>query len=162
MYSITKIIKTISLIGACALAVTTARAVSPPPDGGYPNRNTAEGADALFSLTNGANNTAIGNNALRENQTGTANTATGTGALRQNMTGSFNTATGFQALWTNNGDGNTAIGNNALRENQTGGQNTATGAGAPAGAGAEGGDVTGGVRLAQPVTVRMITTATAP
>ena len=28
----------------------TARAVTPPPDGGYP-RNTAEGEDALFSLT---------------------------------------------------------------------------------------------------------------
>src|SRR4029077_179243 len=29
----------------------TARAVVPAPDGGYPNFNTAEGEDALFSLT---------------------------------------------------------------------------------------------------------------
>jgi hypothetical protein len=30
-----------------------ARAVDPPPDGGYPNFNTAEGHDALLSLTTG-------------------------------------------------------------------------------------------------------------
>ena len=53
MYSLKRIARTISLIGACALAVTTARAVVPPPDGGYPNGNTAEGEDALFSLTTG-------------------------------------------------------------------------------------------------------------
>ena len=34
-----------------------ARAVSPAPDGGYPNFNTAEGTDALFSLTTGFSNT---------------------------------------------------------------------------------------------------------
>ncbi len=33
-------------------------AVSPPPDGGYANETTAEGEDALFSLTNGYGNTA--------------------------------------------------------------------------------------------------------
>src|SRR5437773_41893 len=38
----------------------TALAVTPAPDGGYPNQNTAEGDDALFSLTSGVNNTAIG------------------------------------------------------------------------------------------------------
>jgi hypothetical protein len=31
----------------------SARAVDPPPDGGYPGKNTAEGEEALFSLTNG-------------------------------------------------------------------------------------------------------------
>ena len=36
----------------------------PPPDGDYRNRNTAEGKDALFSLTTGAENTAIGFQAL--------------------------------------------------------------------------------------------------
>src|SRR5213592_950707 len=41
-----------------------AQAVDPPPDGGYPNGNTAEGDNALFSLTTGSSNTAIGNSAL--------------------------------------------------------------------------------------------------
>src|SRR5437870_4139158 len=45
----------------------TARAVDPPPDGGYPNFNTAEGEDALFSLTTGISNTAIGFEALYSN-----------------------------------------------------------------------------------------------
>ena len=35
-----------------ALAQNT-QAVSPPPDGGYPGDNTAEGDNALFSLTTG-------------------------------------------------------------------------------------------------------------
>jgi hypothetical protein len=34
--------------------------LSPPPDGGYPFGNTAEGDDALFSLTSGDSNTATG------------------------------------------------------------------------------------------------------
>jgi hypothetical protein len=34
--------------------------VSPPPDGGYPNFITAEGTNALQSLTTGAANTAVG------------------------------------------------------------------------------------------------------
>ena len=37
-----------------------AQAVVPPPDGGYPNFTTAEGQNALFSLTSGAANTAVG------------------------------------------------------------------------------------------------------
>ena len=40
--------------------VATALAVDPPPDGGYLNGNTAEGQDALFSLTTGSSNVAIG------------------------------------------------------------------------------------------------------
>ena len=35
----------------------TARAVSPPPDGGYPNFTTAEGDHALQALTLGLGNT---------------------------------------------------------------------------------------------------------
>jgi len=42
-----------------------AQAVSPPPDGGYPGGNTAEGQNALLSLTAGAFNTAIGFLSLR-------------------------------------------------------------------------------------------------
>jgi hypothetical protein len=57
----------------------TARALlpPPPPDGGYPNFNTAEGNNALFSLTTGFNNTAIGSYALFSNTSGYQNTATG-------------------------------------------------------------------------------------
>ena len=36
---------------ACFALSPTAQAVTPAPDGGYPNENTAEGDDALFSLT---------------------------------------------------------------------------------------------------------------
>src|SRR2546430_16436358 len=65
----------------------TARAVDPPPDGGYPNFNTAEGDDALLSLTTGHDNTANGSNALYFNTTGSANTANGSNALYSNTTG---------------------------------------------------------------------------
>src|SRR5205814_1152341 len=53
----------------------TARAVDPPPDGGYPNENTAEGEDALFSLTTNRQNTAVGFHALYSNNAGQRNTA---------------------------------------------------------------------------------------
>ena len=43
----------------CFALSQTAQAVVPPPDGGYANRNTAEGKDALFSLTTGEDNTAL-------------------------------------------------------------------------------------------------------
>src|SRR5262245_48723633 len=62
----------------------TARAVDPPPDGGYPDANTAEGEDALFSLTTGFSNTALGFNALFTNTIGRENTATGAQALEDN------------------------------------------------------------------------------
>src|SRR6266487_3674242 len=89
-----------------------ARAVSPPPDGGYDRFNTAEGTDALFSLTTlGFFNTAIGFEALFSNTTGSANTADGLDALFSNTTGSFNTADGHTALRQNTtGEGNTATG----------------------------------------------------
>src|SRR5437762_1793993 len=38
--------------------------VLPAPDGGYPGQNTAEGDDAPFSVTTGADNTAMGFDAL--------------------------------------------------------------------------------------------------
>jgi hypothetical protein len=44
------------------------QAVLPPPDGGDPGQNTAEGNDALFSLTTGVENTAIGFQALANNE----------------------------------------------------------------------------------------------
>jgi hypothetical protein len=108
-----------------------ARAVEPPPDGGYPNYNTAEGQDALFTLTFGLENTALGYNALYYTTSGSYNTATGYDALRLNSTGSFNTATGASALLnTTTGGNNTATGYLALGLNTTGSYNTATGSGA--------------------------------
>jgi trimeric autotransporter adhesin len=118
---------------ACILAwfalLPTAQAVDPPPDGGYPGLNTAEGDDALFSLTIGVNNTAIGFHALYSNTTGNYNTATGAPALYSNTTGFENTADGWGALAKNTtGNYNTATGALALENNTTGNYNTATGA----------------------------------
>ena len=114
---------------ACFALLPTARAVDPPPDGGYPNENTAEGEDALFSLTTGVNNTAIGFHALYSNTTGDANTATGNVALSNNTDGFQNTATGSFALQFNTtGWNNTATGHQTLLNNTTGDDNTADGA----------------------------------
>jgi hypothetical protein len=105
-----------------------AQAVSPPPDGGYPNDNTAEGTDALLSVTTGPDNTALGFDALFSNTTGDSNTATGSEALPSNTTGVRNTATGFAALESNTtGERNTATGRAALVNNTTGNNNTADG-----------------------------------
>jgi len=108
-----------------------ARAVDPPPDGGYANENTAEGDFALFSLATGSDNTAIGNGALFRDTTGSFNTAGGASALESNTTGSSNTATGYESLFSNTtGIDNTANGVFALFDNTTGSYNTATGDGA--------------------------------
>jgi hypothetical protein len=113
-----------------ALSAET-RAVTPAPDGGYANGNTAEGDAALFSLTTGSFNTANGAFALEQNTTGNGNTATGFDALESNTTGKFNTANGFSALLFNTtGSDNTATGVDALGSNTTGTQNTANGVGA--------------------------------
>jgi len=105
-----------------------AQAVVPPPDGGYPGGNTAEGTNALLSLTTGQNNTAVGVNSLSSTTTGGWNTAIGAGALRFN-TGVENTAVGFQALFNNTtGISNTANGYQALFSNIDGFTNTANGA----------------------------------
>ena len=101
--------------------------VTPPPDGGYPNKNTAEGQDALFSLTNGTANTANGYSALRANTSGDRNTANGALALFSNQTGNENTATGYAALFYNKGSWNTANGIGALHSNAAGTNNTANG-----------------------------------
>src|SRR5437763_14303414 len=80
-----------------ALSLPAQGQLSPAPDGGYPGSNTAEGEDALFSLTSGINNTALGYHALYSNTTGEANTAVGLVALLSNTTGSGNTAMGTSA-----------------------------------------------------------------
>jgi len=122
------LVTTLTLI--CFGFLPRLQAVSPPPDGGYPGANTAEGFNALFSLTTGLYNTAIGYFALDAVKTGNFNTALGAGALFAN-TGDENTATGAGALLSNtSGFSNTAIGESALFSNTTGAQNTAIGASA--------------------------------
>jgi hypothetical protein len=113
-------------LGYVAILQNT-RAVLPPPDGGYPGGNTAEGQSALLNLTTGGFNTAIGFLSLRSNTTGSFSTAVGAGALLAN-TADQNTATGAGALFSNTiGDLNTANGAFALFSNTTGGGNTANG-----------------------------------
>ena len=130
------------------------QAVVPPPDGGYPNFNTAEGQSALFSLTTASANTAVGWSSLFSNTEGSFNTAAGAGALLFNtsdentafgtaallfnITGFRNTAVGVNALVNNTGSGvatpngdpgslNTAVGHGALSGNTLGSVNTAVG-----------------------------------
>ena len=116
------------VVAAFALSPTAQAQLSPAPDGGYANDNTAEGTDALFSLTTGPDNTAIGFDALFSNTTGDSNTATGSQALMSDTTGNRNTADGFAALLSDTtGERNTATGRAALVNNTTGNNNTADG-----------------------------------
>ena len=136
---------------ACFALLPGAQAVMPPPDGGYPGFNTAEGQNAFFSLTTGVANTGVGWYSLFSNTDGSYNTALGAGtllfnigdqntfegventavgaaALLFNTTGTDNTATGAAALLNNTeGSNNTATGSFALQSNTTGNLNTATG-----------------------------------
>ena len=141
----------IAAVLACFGLLPKTEAVVPPPDGGYPGGNMAEGQAALLSLTTGGFNTAAGWLSLRSITTGSfntaigagtllantgdGNTAAGAGALLSNITGGANTADGFFALFHNNGDppegsANTAVGAGALFSNTTGDSNTAIGDGA--------------------------------
>jgi hypothetical protein len=127
-----------------SVAQPNGQAVSPPPDGGYPNGNTAEGQAALLNLTSGGYNTAVGLFSLGSNTTSSfntavgvgalflniadENTATGAGALLNNTTGDRNTANGVFVLFNNTtGTSNTADGWHALFQNTTGARNTASG-----------------------------------
>ena len=87
-----------------------AEAVSPAPDGCYPNFTTAEGCNALQNLVGGAGNTGLG-----------------WYALFSDVEGSFNTAAGGGALVLNTADSNTAVGAAALLLNTTGAQSVAVG-----------------------------------
>jgi len=128
----------------CLALVQNTQAVSPAPDGGYSGGNTAEGQNALLSLSAGIYNTAVGLFSLLSNAEGNfntglgagallantadRNTATGAGSLLSNTTGEDNTANGAFALFTNTiGIFNTATGAFALLNNTTGVENTASG-----------------------------------
>jgi hypothetical protein len=103
-------------------------AVVPPPDGGYPNFTTAEGTNALQSLTTGSANTAVGWRSLFATTDGSFNTGVGGGALVLN-TADSNTAVGAAALLLNTtGDENVAVGTAALVYNDSGRDNSAVGA----------------------------------
>jgi len=129
---------------ACFGLLSKAAAVVPPPDGGYPGGNTAEGQNALLSRSTGGFNTALGWLSLKSVTTGSfntgvgagtlvlntgdQNTAVGTAALLLNTAGTSNTAVGAVALLHNtDGFANTAIGSQALSSNTEGANNTATG-----------------------------------
>ena len=146
----------IPLLIAFAL-LQSVHAVVPPPDGGYPGFNTAEGTNALKNLTTGVGNAAVGWYSLFSNTDGSFNTALGTGtplfnigdqntttgtynvaigaaALLQNNTGAFNTATGGAALLNNqSGYFNCAFGINALSNNTSADGNAAFGSNALSG-----------------------------
>src|SRR2546423_3439223 len=84
------------LATTCLALAPLARAVEPPPDGGYPGHNTAEGKDALFHVkTNqGIGHTAVGNRALFSTKSGGLNVGVGLLALYDNTDGQYNTAVG--------------------------------------------------------------------
>src|SRR3984893_7786359 len=124
---LTFLLISLALILAGFSLLPMAKAVTPAPDGGYPNNNTAEGDNALLNLTTGIDNTAIGFDALKSNTTGSGNAAIGFAALQSNTTGASNTANGSLALLGNTtGSSNTADGANALDFNSTGAGNTST------------------------------------
>jgi len=142
---ITTILLALGFLALAAFALPQrTQAVSPAPDGGYTGGNTAEGANALLSLTTGTYNTAIGIYSLLSltdgsfctgvgagallGNTASENTATGAGALLSNTTGGGNTASGAFALFSNTiGQNNTANGTSALQSNTEGSDNTAIG-----------------------------------
>jgi hypothetical protein len=145
---------------SCFIFLPKGYAVNPPPDGGYPGGNTAEGQSALLSCSSGFYNTAVGIYSILSLTEGSfctgvgagtllantadENTAIGAGALLNNTTGIANTANGAFALLSNIGSTasldrpsgvsagsfNTANGDRALFSNTTGAGNTANGASA--------------------------------
>jgi hypothetical protein len=110
--------------------------VVPPPDGAY-GGSTAEGHNALHSLTSGGFLTAIGWESLASDTTSSfstgvgagtlalnnadENTATGAGASLLNISGVNNTSNGaLSLLYNEGGQDNTAVGDRALQNNDIG------------------------------------------
>jgi Chaperone of endosialidase len=135
----------IPLMLACVALCAIAQAVEPAaPDIGLAGGNTADGQNALLSLTTGTFNTAIGFDSLVVNSdtsfntgvgagtlllnTANQNTAVGAGALLSNSTGEDNNAVGAFALFNNTtAFFNNAHGRQALFNNVDGGENNAFG-----------------------------------
>src|SRR6266540_2327052 len=102
----------IPLILVCfALCQQVQSATDTPDPGAKPLSNTADGANALLSIT-----------------TGLYNSGFGFDALLANTDASFNTGLGAGALLLNNANENTGVGAGALLSNSTGVNNTAVGA----------------------------------
>jgi hypothetical protein len=124
------IFTTILFALSCCALCPIVKAVVPAPDGGYPGGNTAEGQNALLSLTTGTFNTSVGFSSGQAFTTGHFNTAIGAGTLLLTRSDE-NTATGAGALLNSSGGfGNTANGAFALFSDTDGDFNTATGDGA--------------------------------
>jgi hypothetical protein len=122
----------------------TAQGQTPTPDMAVLGFNTADGLNALTSVTSGIYNSAFGFSALKADTTGSFNTAVGGQALKFLTSGMQNTAVGVNALAfdttaikntavgqgaleNNNANFNVATGYRALNHNTTGIGNTATG-----------------------------------
>lgn len=101
----------LALLGMCLAFSPSARAITPAPDGGYPNGVTAEGTQALFSLSTGVWDTALGYQTLFNNAGGGSNTAAGVRSLFNNTTGNDNSAYGVYSLYNiTSGSNNIGIG----------------------------------------------------
>ncbi len=137
MYSLIRFTKLVPVVLACLAFLPQVQAgpyvfravpdVVPPPDGEY-GGSTAEGYQALFSLTTGAFDTALGWRSLYTDTDANFNTGTGAGTLALNN-GRENTATGAGSMLLNtSGFRNTAAGMVTLLNNDTGLYNCAFGA----------------------------------
>jgi hypothetical protein len=119
---------TLLVLGGFALCQPAQSAIdTPDPGGSLPVSNTADGHNALLSLTTGIYNSAFGFDALLSNGAAKFNTGVGGAALILN-TADQNTAVGAGALLSNTtGANNTAVGTFAMFVNSTGPFNTAVG-----------------------------------
>jgi hypothetical protein len=122
----------IALTLVCFAFSPQTQAVNPPltPDpGGKPISNTADGANALLSITTGLYNSGFGFDALLSNSDASFNSGIGAGALLLNNANE-NTAVGAGALLSNTvGTNNTAVGAFTLFANVDGHENTVVGTG---------------------------------
>ena len=131
------------------LLMSATHAVTPPPDGGYSNQNTAEGEDALFKITHGDFDTAVGYHALHNEDIGYGSTAVGSlslsntsgsstgvkiaigyGTLLDSSVGQNALGVGYQALANYGSFSNGAIGHNAVKTNTNGFEHWGVGSGA--------------------------------